>query len=138
MKIKTIAVTALLLPLVCQTANARNNRSKRNETVIKEKTNENTAAKDDAEKTVAPEDVSINEVVITGQYAPSSAERAVQKIKIIDRKKITDMSAQNLRDVLTNELNIRLAQDNILGSSVNVQGIGGQNVKILIDGVPMI
>ncbi len=52
-------------------------------------------------------------------------------------KKIKAMGAQNLRDVLSNELNIRLSQDNVLGSSMSLQGISGQNVKILVDGVPV-
>ena len=39
---------------------------------------------------------------------------------------------------LRNELNIRLSQDNILGTSMSMQGLGGQNVKLLIDGVPVI
>lgn len=79
----------------------------------------------------------LNEVVITGQYAPNSTEKAVHQVKLIDRKKIDQMAAQNLRDVLTNEMNIRLSQDNVLGSSMSLQGISGQNVKILIDGIPV-
>jgi outer membrane receptor for ferrienterochelin and colicins len=47
------------------------------------------------------------------------------------------MAAQDLKDVLTNELNVRLGEDNILGSSMQLQGIGGENVKILVDGVPL-
>jgi outer membrane receptor for ferrienterochelin and colicins len=77
----------------------------------------------------------IDEVVITAQYTPGIAEKAVQKIKVIDRKTIDQMGAQNLKDVLSNQMNIRLSQDNILGSSMSLQGISGQNVKILIDGV---
>lgn len=77
----------------------------------------------------------MNEVVITAQFSPNSPEKAVHKIKIIDKKKIDAMGAQNLRDVLTNEMNIRISQDNVLGSSMSLQGISGQNVKILIDGV---
>ncbi len=84
-----------------------------------------------------PEKTILNEVVVTAQYAPNSPEKAVHKIKIIDSKKIEAMGAVNLRDVLTNELNIRLSQDNILGSSMSLQGVSGQNVKILIDGVPV-
>ncbi len=80
----------------------------------------------------------LNEVVVTAQYAPGSPENSVHKIRIIDRKKIELMNAQNLRDVLSNELNIRLSQDNILGSSMSMQGMSGENVKILIDGVPVI
>ncbi len=40
--------------------------------------------------------------------------------------------------MLTNELNVRLSQDNVLGSSLSIQGISGQNIKILVDGVPVI
>lgn len=84
-----------------------------------------------------PESMVTNSVVITAQYAPNSPEKAVHKINIIDRKKIEAMGAQNLRDVLSNEMNIRISQDNVLGSSMSLQGISGQNVKILIDGVPV-
>ena len=86
---------------------------------------------------LTPENIALNEVVITAQYAPNSPEKAVHKIKIIDSKKIEIMGAQNLRDVLTNEMNVRISQDNILGSSMSLQGISGQNVKILVDGIPV-
>ncbi|MEO0075722.1 MAG: TonB-dependent receptor, partial [candidate division WOR-3 bacterium] len=86
---------------------------------------------------LTPVIITMNEVVVTAQYAPNSPEKAVHKIKIIDSKKIEAMGAVNLRDVLTNELNIRITHDNILGSSMSLQGISGQNVKILIDGVPV-
>jgi len=84
------------------------------------------------------EAVVLNEVVITAQYAANSPEKSVHKIKIIDRKRIDLQGAQNLRDVLSNEMNVRISQDNVLGSSMSLQGITGQNVKILIDGVPVI
>ena len=80
----------------------------------------------------------INDVVVTAQYAPNSPEKTVHKIEIIDRKKIEAQGAVNLRDVLSNTTNIRIAQDNILGSSTSMQGLSGQNVKIMIDGVPVI
>lgn len=80
----------------------------------------------------------MDEVVITGQYAPNDPSRAVQKIKVIGRQKIEAMNAQNLKDVLSNELNIRISNDNILGSSISIGGVSGRNVKILVDGVPVI
>ncbi|MEO8589735.1 MAG: TonB-dependent receptor [Flavobacteriales bacterium] len=82
--------------------------------------------------------VGLREMVVTGQYAPGSAERAVQKVRVIDAQQIQRMAANNLGDALRNELNIRLSQDNILGTSLSMQGLGGQNVKVLIDGVPVI
>jgi len=80
----------------------------------------------------------LNDFVVTAQYAPNNPEKAVHKIKIIDQKKIAAMAAVNLRDVLTNEMMVRIGQDNVLGSSMSLQGISGQNVKILMDGVPVI
>jgi len=88
--------------------------------------------------TLKSEAVVLNEVVITAQYAANSPEKSVHRIKIIDRKKIDLQGAQNLRDILSNEMNVRISQDNVLGSSMSLQGISGQNVKILIDGVPVI
>lgn len=82
----------------------------------------------------------MNEVVVTGQYGAVSADRAVQRIEVIDRKKIDAMAAQNLRDVLTNQLEIRLDYDPIFGTSMNMQGSKnyGADAKILIDGVPVV
>lgn len=80
----------------------------------------------------------LEDIVVTAQYAPTSAEKAVHSIKVVDRKKMDALGAVNLRDVLTNETNIRISQDNVLGSSTSVQGLSGQNVKVLIDGVPVI
>lgn len=86
----------------------------------------------------ALKNIAVEEVVVTAQYAPQSAARSVHKINIIDRKDIELSASQNLRDILRTELNIRLSQDNILGSSMSLQGVSGENVKILIDGVPVI
>lgn len=81
---------------------------------------------------------SLNELVVTGQYAPNTPERAVHKVRVIDAAHFQRMAANNLAEGLRNELNIRLRQDNILGSSMSMQGLGGENVKILVDGVPVI
>ncbi|MCW3084367.1 MAG: TonB-dependent receptor plug [Bacteroidetes bacterium] len=87
---------------------------------------------------LTPDHVKLGEVVVTAQYTPTLAEKSVQKIKVIDAKKIEAMGATNLKDVLSNEMNIRLSQDNILGAGMEMECIGGENVKILIDGVPVI
>ena len=79
-----------------------------------------------------------SEVVVTAQYGQQTADKSVHRIKVIDRAKIESMGAVTLKDVLTNELGVRLAQDNILGSDLSLQGISGENVKILIDGVPVV
>ncbi len=80
----------------------------------------------------------LQEAVVTGQYRPSTAEKAVHRMRVIDAKRIERLAAENLGDVLRQELNINLSQDNILGTSMSMQGLGGENVKVLVDGVPMI
>lgn len=82
--------------------------------------------------------ITVSDAVVTGQYEATTKDKSVSKIRVIDAKRIEAQGAVNLKDVLSNELNVRLSQDNILGSSLSLQGISGQNVKILIDGVPMI
>ena len=81
----------------------------------------------------------IQEVVVTGQYGAHSADNAVQRIEVIDRRKIEAMAAQNLKDVLTNQLEIRMDNDPILGTAMSMQGSRryGADAKILIDGVPV-
>ena len=84
-----------------------------------------------------PEVARLDPFVVTGQYAPGSVEGAVQKLRVIDAQRMQRMAAQNLGDALRDQLNIRLAQDNVLGSSLSMQGLGGENVKVLVDGVPV-
>ncbi len=88
--------------------------------------------------TFIPNNVNLKDVVVTGQFEANTTQKAVQQIRVIDRKRIDQQGAVNLKDVLTNELNIRLSQDGVLGTQMNMMGLGGQNVKILIDGVPVI
>lgn len=80
----------------------------------------------------------INDVIVTGQYGENSITQSVYKVRVIDQKRIQMQGANNLRDVLTNELNIRIQNDPALGGSMSIQGMSGQNVKILIDGVPIV
>lgn len=82
--------------------------------------------------------ISLDQFVVTAQYSPNNPEKAVHKISIISSEKIEAMAAVTLNDVLINELNMNISQDNILGSQVSLQGLGEENVKILIDGIPMV
>ncbi|HLU87196.1 MAG TPA: TonB-dependent receptor [Taishania sp.] len=79
-----------------------------------------------------------DEMVVTGQMQQTTISDAVQNVRIITSKKIEQMGAQNLTQLFKNELNIQLSSDAILGSGMSLQGISGENVKLLIDGVPVI
>ena len=78
------------------------------------------------------------EAVVTDQYSATIPEKSINKVIVIDERKIKSMAANNLNDLLSNQLNVKLGQDNLLGSNMTLMGISGQNVKILIDGVPII
>jgi outer membrane receptor for ferrienterochelin and colicins len=80
----------------------------------------------------------MNEVVITAQYTPERVDKSIYKVNMISAKQINDKSANNLNDLLGSELNFRLAQDGALGSSLSIQGLSGEHVKFLVDGVPVI
>lgn len=80
----------------------------------------------------------INPVTVTGSVQPRLASENPYSVQTISSKTIQLMAAQNLNDVLQNQSNIQLSNDPSLGTSIKLQGLGGQNVKILINGVPMI
>lgn len=80
----------------------------------------------------------LGEVCVTGEYNPTTTEQSVNKISVISKDVIINSGASNLTDVLAYQTNIRIGQDNILGSKMEMGGMSGQNVKILIDGVPVI
>lgn len=81
----------------------------------------------------------LEEVVVTAQFEPQSARKSVYQVKTIPLEKLQSRGAVRLQDVLNTELNIRFSQDMALGgSNLTMQGLSGQNVKVLIDGVPMV
>jgi outer membrane receptor for ferrienterochelin and colicins len=81
----------------------------------------------------------MEEVVVTGQYRPQSVKNSVYQVRVISKEKIQKIGASKLQDVLNSELNIRFTQDNATGGSgITMMGLKGQNVKILIDGMPMV
>lgn len=80
----------------------------------------------------------VDEVVVTGQYAASTQDKSIYKVSVLNSKEIEQRAAVNIKEMLSNELNIRTKHDGALGSSLTMQGLGGEHIKILIDGVPII
>ncbi len=85
-----------------------------------------------------PFSVMMRDVVTTGQITPQSSQNSVFPVKVIGKDRIQAQAANNLRDLFSNELNIKVQQDNVLGAGMSINGVSGQNVKIMIDGVPVI
>lgn len=82
--------------------------------------------------------VDLNDIVVTGVPIPTDSKQALFAINRIDQSAIEKMGANNVEEVLLRALNIRIYQDNILGGSLEMQGVDGRNIKVMIDGVPVI
>jgi outer membrane receptor for ferrienterochelin and colicins len=81
----------------------------------------------------------LDDVVVTGQFEPSSIRQSVYQVRTISYAQIVRRGATNLQSVLATELGVRFSNDLTLGvSDIKLMGMGGQNVKILLDGVPLL
>jgi outer membrane receptor for ferrienterochelin and colicins len=81
----------------------------------------------------------LTEVVVTGQFAPQSIQNSIYKVKVITAKQIQEKAATSLPNLLNTELGIRLSNDMALGETdFELMGMSGNNVKVLLDGVPLI
>ncbi len=87
---------------------------------------------------LAPTIIDMDEVVVTAQYSPQAVDKSIYKVKVIGAKQIEQKGANNLSDLFSDELGIRVNQDGALGTSMSIRGLSGENVKFLIDGVPVI
>jgi outer membrane receptor for ferrienterochelin and colicins len=81
----------------------------------------------------------LREVVVTGQYAPQALRNSVYRVRVISQEMIRMRNATDMQGVLNNELGVRFSNDLTLGETdVQIMGMSGQNVKVLLDGVPLI
>jgi outer membrane receptor for ferrienterochelin and colicins len=88
--------------------------------------------------TLQPSVLNINEVVVTAQYTPERADKSIYKIDVINSRQIEQKAATNMADLLKDKPSMQVNQNGVLGSSLRIQGLSGQNVKFLQDGVPLI
>lgn len=81
----------------------------------------------------------LKEVVVTGQYQPQSLRNSVYQTRVISAERIRLRAATNIQQVLNTELGFRFSNDLTLGTAdVQLMGMSGRNVKILLDGIPMV
>ncbi|MFN8252528.1 MAG: TonB-dependent receptor [Ferruginibacter sp.] len=81
----------------------------------------------------------LSEVIVTGQYKPQSVKNSVYQVRVINNERIRISGAATVQQVLNTQLGFRFSNDAALGiSDVSLMGMTGRNVKILLDGVPML
>ena len=85
-----------------------------------------------------PSMLNMDEVVVTAQYVPEKADKSIYKVAVINSRQIEQKAATNMADLLKDQSGMRVTQDPVFGTSLRMQGLSGENVKFLMDGVPMI
>src|SRR5688500_10020830 len=83
--------------------------------------------------------IALDEFVVTGQFEVQSLKNSVYQVRTIDSERIAARAATNLHWLLNTQLGIRFSNDLTFGTSyIQLMGMSGQNVKILLDGIPMV
>jgi outer membrane receptor for ferrienterochelin and colicins len=90
------------------------------------------------EVSLKPKVLNMDEVVVTAQYTPERADRSIYKVDVISARQIEQKAATNMAELLNDQVNMRVTQTGVLGTSLMIQGMSGENVKFLQDGVPVI
>lgn len=81
----------------------------------------------------------LDEVVVTGYSSALSVSNSIYKTHVISDKMIREKGATRLEDILNTSAGFRMQPDNMLGeTNFELMGAGGNNLKILIDGVPLL
>ncbi len=79
----------------------------------------------------------LNEVVVTGLSKPEKIKNALANYRVITKANIQAQGAVTLDEVLKSQLNMNVGNDAMLGSTMTMQGLRSDKVKILIDGIPV-
>ncbi|MBS1628775.1 MAG: TonB-dependent receptor [Bacteroidetes bacterium] len=79
----------------------------------------------------------LQETVVTGVAAPVKIQNALSQYRVITKDAMKAQGAATVADALSTQLNINLGNDAILGTNITMQGLGGDKVKVLIDGLPV-
>ena len=87
---------------------------------------------------LVPAVLNMSEFVVTGQFKPEKADKSIYKVNVINSRQIERKAATNLTDLLSTESHVRISQGGIMGANLSFMGLSGENVKILVDGVPVI
>tara|TARA_B100000795_G_scaffold17426_1_gene11582 strand:- start:456 stop:2630 length:2175 start_codon:yes stop_codon:yes gene_type:complete len=80
----------------------------------------------------------LDEIVITAQIGESSRKNSINNVISISKEEIEEFNTLNLGDLLNQQALFDIQIDPVLGASIEIQGMSGNNVNILVDGIPVI
>lgn len=84
-----------------------------------------------------PDFYQLDNVVVTGQFRPQTIDKSIYRINVIDSRQIQLKAANNIGDLLKNDLSFQYHPEGVLGDFLRIRGLSGENIKILIDGIPV-
>lgn len=79
----------------------------------------------------------LEETVVTGVASPVKIQDALSQYRVITTAQMRAQGAITLADALPYQLNMNVNSDQNTGARLNMQGLSGDKVKILIDGLPV-
>ncbi len=82
--------------------------------------------------------VCIPEINITSEHSNRTVSESIHPVKVIGSEEIRQTGAAHLDQLLELQQGIKINRDMVMGSGISLNGMGGQHVKVLIDGVPVI
>ncbi|KXX68147.1 TonB-dependent receptor domain-containing protein [Flammeovirga sp. SJP92] len=80
----------------------------------------------------------LDEIVVTGGFVPTKANSSLFNVKRIGVEEVEARGAVNMSDLLEQQQNIKVIHDDVLGSRIILNGLSGVNVKMLMDGLPLV
>jgi outer membrane receptor for ferrienterochelin and colicins len=86
---------------------------------------------------LSPEYYQLDNVVVTGQFRPQVVDKSIYKINVIDNRQLKFKIANNLDELLKNELSFQYRYEGTLGNMLSIRGLTGEYIKVLIDGLPV-
>ena len=91
------------------------------------------------EETDSTKIVSLDNVVITGQYSSQSIDKSIYQVEVISQEDIKNFAGNTVADVLNQNLNMLILPSRSTGDSeIQIMGLGGEYTKILIDNIPVV
>ena len=80
----------------------------------------------------------LNEIVVTAQIGEELVYNSVNSFILLSNKNIQENASTNLVDLLNTQALFDIEVDPVLGSGLSIQGMDGNNVNILLDGIPVL
>lgn len=83
--------------------------------------------------------VELDNAVITGQYSAQSVDKSLYHVEVISTQDIKNQAGNTIADVLSQNLNIMITPSSGTGDSqIEMMGLGGGYVKVLVDNIPLV